>query len=98
MKGDVLVVGGSGGIGSAICRLLAERGWRPVVGYAGHAEAAQTIARETGGEILRLDLGSEADIQAAVAAAAKSPLAGVVLAASPPPVFGPFDQIGPDQL
>ncbi len=43
-----VVVGGSGGIGSAICRRLAADGHRVVVGYATGQERAETLAGELG--------------------------------------------------
>jgi len=39
-----LVTGGAGGIGTAICRAMAEAGFRLVVGYHRSAEAAQRLA------------------------------------------------------
>ena len=41
-----LVTGGSGGIGSAICRALAAEGVAVAVGYGSGAEAAEGLARE----------------------------------------------------
>lgn len=94
MADGVLVSGGSGGIGAATCALLAERGFVPIVGYAGNARAAERIAAETGGIALPLDLTDQAGIEAAVARLAQDErgLAGVVLAASPPPDMAPFGQ------
>jgi 3-oxoacyl-[acyl-carrier protein] reductase len=43
-----LVTGGSGGIGAAICRALAERGAGVAVGYGGSARAAEELAAEIG--------------------------------------------------
>jgi 3-oxoacyl-[acyl-carrier protein] reductase len=39
----ILVTGGSGGIGSAICTALAEDGWRVAVGYRSNKEAAEAV-------------------------------------------------------
>ena len=39
-----VVVGGSGGIGREVCRLLAGAGARVVVGYRSGREAAETLA------------------------------------------------------
>lgn len=44
-----VVVGGSGGIGSAICRRLAADGHTVVVGYAGGRDRAQTVVADLGG-------------------------------------------------
>lgn len=95
-----LVSGGSGGIGCALCRVLAEAGHRPVVGFARSEESAREVAKETGGFALPLDLSEPTSIDAAVARlTAETPsLMGVVLAGSPPPRLGPFAQITPAQM
>ncbi|MEX0923589.1 MAG: SDR family oxidoreductase [Rhodovibrionaceae bacterium] len=43
MSGTMLVTGGSRGIGAAICRLAAERGYDICVNYAGNHAAAQEV-------------------------------------------------------
>ena len=94
-----LVSGGSGGIGAAVCDLLATQGYTPLVGYHRNAAAAQTVALRCGGEALALDLSSEASIQAAVAQLeALHMLAGVVLAGSPPLSLVPFGKITADEM
>ncbi len=94
-RGWVLVSGGSGGIGRATARRLAERGFAPIVGYARNAALAETVASETGGRALPLDLADDAAIDAAVAGCAEraDPPAGLILAASPPPVVAPLGKI-----
>src|SRR5262245_50462466 len=92
---NFLISGGSGDIGRAVCLRLNQAGYRPVVGY-GHAQsAAEEVASECQGVALRLDLTDAACIEAAVErlTAEADGLAGVVLAASPPPTVGPFGQI-----
>src|SRR5262245_30042200 len=55
----VLIVGGSGGIGSAIARRCARKGAWPVVGYQSRADLARRVVMECGrGEIVHLDLES----------------------------------------
>ena len=44
-KGAALVVGGSGGLGVAICQLLADQGSDVAVTYHGNQDAAETVAR-----------------------------------------------------
>lgn len=90
-----LVSGGSGGIGAAVCQQLAGHGLRPVVAYHRNRDAAEEVAARCGGETLPLDLGADTSIAAAVAWLEDSalPLAGVVLAGSPPPTLAPFGQI-----
>lgn len=96
----VLVTGGSGGIGAAVCRCLRSAGYQPIVSYARNREGAETVARQTDGIALALDLTDVASIDAAVAhlTPEATPLIGVVLAASPPPRLAPFAQIEPDEL
>ncbi len=51
-----LVVGGTGGIGAACCRVLAREGWRVLLTFAGDEEGARALAAEIGGEARRLRL------------------------------------------
>lgn len=60
-----VVTGGSGGIGSAICRALAENGYYVYVGYASSAEKAALFAAEIGGESLEIDVSDVKSIDAA---------------------------------
>jgi len=45
-----LVTGGAGGLGSAICRKLADAGFRVIVGYNRSAEGAHRLANSLAGE------------------------------------------------
>ncbi len=95
-----LVSGGSGGIGGAICDALTQHGFTPVVGYANHREAAESVAHRTGGMALALDLTSADSIANACGEllADTRPLAGVVLAGSPPPNILPFGKITAEEM
>jgi NAD(P)-dependent dehydrogenase (short-subunit alcohol dehydrogenase family) len=68
MSGKVLIVtGGSRGIGAAVCRLAAARGWDVAVNYAGNAAAAEQTAeavRAAGRRAITVqgDMAEEADI------------------------------------
>lgn len=66
-----LVTGGSGGIGGATCRALSATGHTVLVGYRSDEAAAADVAESCAGkaEPLRLDVGEEDDIAAAVARA-----------------------------
>lgn len=88
----VLVCGGSGGIGGALCRQFAAAGYHVFVGYASGARTAQALAHEIQGTALALDVTSRENIDAAVDVLADSPYAtrGLVLAASPPPAISPI--------
>jgi len=61
-----LVTGGARGIGAAICRVLAERGFRVVVSDL-NAEGAQALAREIGGYGIGMDVTRPASVSSAVA-------------------------------
>jgi len=70
--GAALVAGGTGGIGSAVARLLAERGSAVAFTYRADRDAAQALTHEierTGRKALalRLDLTEEAAVAATVA-------------------------------
>src|SRR5882757_5021420 len=95
MLKSVLVSGGSGGIGGALCDLLAKAGYRPIVGFAKSRAAAEAVAATCSGAVLALDLTDTNSVNAAVAELERSTpeLAGVVLAGSPPPHIGPFARI-----
>ncbi len=81
----VLVTGGSRGIGAAICRLLAARGYPVAVNYASRADAAEAIVSDikaVGGQAVAV--GGDVADQAAVATmftaaeAALGPIGGLV--------------------
>jgi len=81
----LLVTGGSRGIGAAICRLAAERGYDVAVNYQGNAGAAAEVVsacERAGGKAVALqgDMASATDIIRvfAEAKAALGPLAAVV--------------------
>ncbi len=86
--GVALVSGGSGGIGSAICRLLAERGAEVVFTYHSSAGRAESLVGEIGAaggraRAVQLDLSGTADVVAAVADVAGGGLHTVVYASGP---------------
>jgi 3-oxoacyl-[acyl-carrier protein] reductase len=65
-----LVTGGSGGIGSVVCRALAAEGCRVAVHYHTSRAAAEELAAALGGVALRADLRQEADADRLVPEAA----------------------------
>ncbi|MBB3013676.1 SDR family NAD(P)-dependent oxidoreductase [Cupriavidus alkaliphilus] len=69
IKDNVFIItGGASGLGAGSARLLAESGARVVIADLNEA-AGQALAAETGGQFVRCDVTSDADGQAAVAAA-----------------------------
>jgi NAD(P)-dependent dehydrogenase (short-subunit alcohol dehydrogenase family) len=96
----VLVSGAAGGIGGPLCRQLAVAGFHPFIGFASGKDAAGELAVETGGTALALNLTEPDQIENAVATISDSPfdLAGVVLAASPPPAIEPVFRLPPGEM
>lgn len=99
----VLVTGGSGGIGSAVCRALANINIKPIVGYNTNMDKAKDIADEFGGISVRLDMSCVSSLEKGVktiieSLGEKGSLCGVVLGASPPPDLIPFSSLQPDHF
>ena len=66
---NVLINGGSRGIGAAIVRLFCARGYRVAFTYKRSASAAEALAKETGALAICADSAKEAEVTAAVGAA-----------------------------
>lgn len=71
MKNVVFVTGGSGGIGSEICREFARNGYPVAIGYNSNLGSAKSIADEinTNGGIamaVKCDIGSEKSIECSI--------------------------------
>lgn len=64
---NVLVLGGSRGIGAAIVRRFAKGGGKVAFTYAGSKDAAEALAAETGAEAIRADSADRAELTATVA-------------------------------
>ena len=67
MNKVALVTGGSGGIGSAICRKLAGEGYFVYVNYCRNAEKAEAIAAEIGGKAVGFDVADRGAAEEAIA-------------------------------
>lgn len=61
-----LVTGGSGGIGEAICRKLAEHGYFVYTAYSSSAEKAKKIAAEICGEAIGFDVADTSAVKTAI--------------------------------
>lgn len=66
-KSSILVTGGSRGIGAAVCRLAAQRGYDVAINYAANKSAAETLAAEVADHGVRAitiqgDVAVEADV------------------------------------
>ena len=69
MKKIALVTGGSGGIGSAVCRSLASAGWTVGVGYFRNKAGAEALAKEIGGFPAYADVSRPEEVEAMFTAA-----------------------------
>lgn len=94
-----LVSGGSGGIGSAVCAMLAERGIRPLVGYHHSETTARVVAERCAGRALHLDLADGQSILKAADELEQLPtLLGAVLAGSLPLSLTSFGKLSSEEL
>jgi len=99
----ILVTGGAGGIGSAICRLLPAIGITPIVGFKTNAAQAHTLANDLNGFAVNIDMSENNSIEKAIQIIVErvqpsDSFLGVVLGASPPPEVEPFNRITSDHL
>jgi 3-oxoacyl-[acyl-carrier protein] reductase len=69
MKKIALVTGGSGGIGSAVCRSLSSAGWTVGVGYFRNKAGAEALAAEIGGYPAYADVSRPEEVEAMFAEA-----------------------------
>ncbi|RYE75410.1 MAG: SDR family oxidoreductase [Myxococcales bacterium] len=97
-EGAALVVGGSGGIGAAIARLLAERGSDVIVGYRSNADAAERVVQEAraygvNASLLHLDLGEDCS-----EAVSELDLHTLVYAAGPHVPMVHLSRVAPDDM
>ncbi len=105
MTGDLVMTGGSRGIGRATATLAAARGWQVCLTYEREEGAAQKVAQaitEAGGHAVavRADVRREEDIAALFDAAetAFGPVAGLVNNAGITGRIGPFAEAAPEAI
>jgi len=99
----LLVTGGAGGIGSALCRLLPTIGITPIIGFNTNIIQAHNLAKELSGFALKIDMTNNDSINEAIQnivnqLGESDIFVGVVLGASPPPDILPFQDICSDHL
>jgi NAD(P)-dependent dehydrogenase (short-subunit alcohol dehydrogenase family) len=98
----VIVLGGSGGIGSAICSQLKFSGYLPIICYKKNQKKALEIAKTTGGIAINIDLKNQKSILNALLKIkekiGQNNIKGIVHGASPPPELVNFGRITPKQL
>lgn len=97
--GHALVVGGSGGIGAAVCEALADAGSGVLVGYRGNREAAERVAaaveaRGRTAQTVQLDLTDPASVEAAT----RPGLHTLAYAAGPHVAMRFVSQLEPERL
>ena len=68
MEKIALVTGGARGIGAAVCRRLAQDGWRVAVGCRTSRAQAEALAAQIGGMAVQADVADEAAVEAMFAA------------------------------
>ncbi len=59
MKKTALITGGTGGIGEAVCRRLADDGYYVIINYAHSKEKAEKLAGELNGEAVCFDVSDK---------------------------------------
>jgi NAD(P)-dependent dehydrogenase (short-subunit alcohol dehydrogenase family) len=99
IKGNAFIVaGGASGLGAATARMLAANGAAVLIADL-QVDAGAALAAELGGRFVRCDVGSEADGNAAVAAAqALGPLRGLINCAGIAPAAKVVGKEGPHPL
>ena len=99
----LLVTGGTGGIGSAICKMLPGYDITPIIGFHKNQLQAKNLSKECGGFTVNINMSCEDSMEKAILNIASNlkdgdSLIGVILAASPPPDLSSFFNINSEQL
>lgn len=100
LPGTAIVVGGTGGIGSATVRTLAERGSRVAFTYHGNEAGAVELTRAVGANACRLELDDANDVLRVIDSLVEQAGAvhTVVYAAGPHVPMRHLSAIGPDEF
>lgn len=99
----MLVTGGSGGIGTSLCRLLPTIGITPIIGFKTNSKQAHALANDLNSFVVQIDMAENNSIENAIQIIVKNvqppdSFVGVVLGASPPPEIEPFAHVTSDHL
>jgi NAD(P)-dependent dehydrogenase (short-subunit alcohol dehydrogenase family) len=97
-KKAYLITGGSGGIGSELCKKIFDKGVIPIITYKDNRKVAETLAKELDGFSIHLDLSKEESIKLCIKElqdllGTNTTLLGAVLCASPPPELNQITQL-----
>ncbi len=102
---SLIVTGGSSGIGAALCRLAASRGWRLWIGYGSGAGRAQTLADHLtaqghSAQPVALPLDDPDRLRSAVAHIAKqdNAVSALALCAAPAPDIASLLKLTPEHF
>src|SRR5712675_2140839 len=94
----VILAGGSGGLGSAVARSVANRGYKPIIGYLKNAGRADALAADLGCPTIGGDIADESVRKDLIAAArGQGELYGLVVLAGDPARV-PIEQASADDL
>ena len=99
----LLITGATGGIGSAICKMLPGYDITPIIGFHKNQLQAKNLSKECGGFTVNINMSCEDSMEKAILNIASNlkdgdSLIGVILAASPPPDLSSFFNINSEQL
>jgi 3-oxoacyl-[acyl-carrier protein] reductase len=103
MAATAAVIGGSGGLGAAICRVLAAEGWALRIGYHLGVDAAQQLVeaiRRDGGiaDAQQVDVRDAGSVDAFLAPASGGELRAVINAVGPPIPLRPLTEVSPAEF
>jgi 3-oxoacyl-[acyl-carrier protein] reductase len=99
----ILITGGSGGIGSSVCKLLSKLNIYPIIGFKRNKKHAEFLSKTYDGFPLYIDMGNADSVHEALNNILdnfkeKDDLKGVILCASPPPDIISFVDLKPEHF
>jgi NAD(P)-dependent dehydrogenase (short-subunit alcohol dehydrogenase family) len=99
----VLVTGGSGGIGSEVCKLLYESGINPIICFNNNEKSAKKLASELLGFAIKMDFSNNESVFSGIKyiednLGESDKILGVILGASPPPDIDALSNLTADQF